>query len=82
MVFTTEIFLEVAIESWPEWNLNSRPPDFVQTLLNATPISFSFSVRNEESECRNVMKNMVCSFYPVISAYIYYVTYIIYIMYI
>ena len=25
MVFTTEGFLEVAIESWPEWNLNPRP---------------------------------------------------------
>ena len=25
MVFTTEAFLEVAIESWPEWDLNSQP---------------------------------------------------------
>ena len=25
MVFTTEGFLEVAIESWPEWDLNPRP---------------------------------------------------------
>ena len=25
MVFTTEGFFEVAIESWPEWYLNSRP---------------------------------------------------------
>ena len=25
MVFTTEGFLEVPIESWPEWNLNPRP---------------------------------------------------------
>ena len=25
MVFTTERFLEVAIESWPEWDLNPRP---------------------------------------------------------
>ena len=33
MVFTTEGLLEVAIESWPEWDLNPR-------LLNAaTPIS-------------------------------------------
>ena len=24
MVFTTEGFLEVAIESWPEWDLNPR----------------------------------------------------------
>ena len=26
MVFTTEGFSEVAIESWPEWDLNLRPP--------------------------------------------------------
>ena len=32
MVFTTEGFLEVAIESWPEWNLNPRPLNSVQTL--------------------------------------------------
>ena len=25
MVFTTEGFLEVARESWPEWDLNPRP---------------------------------------------------------
>ena len=25
MVFTTEGFFEVAIESWPEWNFNTRP---------------------------------------------------------
>ena len=24
MVFTTEGFLEVAIENWPEWDLNPR----------------------------------------------------------
>ena len=30
MVFTTEGLLEVAIESWPEWDLN--PLNSVQTL--------------------------------------------------
>ena len=25
MVFTAEGFFEVAIESWPEWDLNPRP---------------------------------------------------------
>ena len=25
MVFTAEGFLEVAIESWPQWDLNPRP---------------------------------------------------------
>ena len=32
MVFTTEGFLEVAIETWSEWDLNPRPLNFVQTL--------------------------------------------------
>ena len=32
MVFTTEGFLEVAIESWPKWDLNPRPLNSVQTL--------------------------------------------------
>ena len=32
MVFTTEGFLEVAIENWPEWDLNPRPLNSVQTL--------------------------------------------------
>ena len=25
VVFTTEGFFEVAVESWPEWDLNPRP---------------------------------------------------------
>ena len=25
MVFSTERFFEVAIENWPEWDLNPRP---------------------------------------------------------
>ena len=32
MVFTTERFLEVAIENWYEWDLNPRPLNSVQTL--------------------------------------------------
>ena len=28
MVFITEAFFEVAIESWPEWDLNPRPLNF------------------------------------------------------
>ena len=32
MVFTTERFFEVAIESWTEWDLNPRPLNSVQTL--------------------------------------------------
>ena len=32
MVFITEGFFEVAIESWHEWDLNPRPLSSVQTL--------------------------------------------------
>ena len=32
MVFITERFLEEALESWPEWDLNPRPLNSVQTL--------------------------------------------------
>ena len=32
MVFITEGFFEVAIESWPEWDLNPQPLNSVQTL--------------------------------------------------
>ena len=32
MVFTTEELFEVAIESWPEWDLNPRPLNSIQTL--------------------------------------------------
>ena len=32
MVFTTDGFFEVAMESWPGWDLNSQPPNSVQTL--------------------------------------------------
>ena len=31
-VFTIGGFLEVAIETWPEWDLNPRPLISVQTL--------------------------------------------------
>ena len=32
MVFTIEGFFEVVIESWPEWDLNPQPLNFIQTL--------------------------------------------------
>ena len=32
MVFTTEEFLEVTIESWSEWDLNPQPTNSVETL--------------------------------------------------
>ena len=30
MVFTTEVFFEVAIESWPEWNLRPQSLNSIQ----------------------------------------------------
>ena len=32
MIFTTEEFFEVAIESWPEWDLSPQPLNSVQIL--------------------------------------------------
>ena len=32
MVFITDEFIDVAIESWPEWDLNPEPLNSVQTL--------------------------------------------------
>ena len=32
MLFTTEGFFEVAMESWPEWDLNPRSLNSVQSL--------------------------------------------------
>ena len=31
MIFITEELFEVAIENWPEWDLNPRPLNSVQT---------------------------------------------------
>ena len=36
-VFTTEGFLEVAIESWPEWDLNPRPLNSCAQVFNSNP---------------------------------------------
>ena len=43
MVFTTEGFLEVAIESWPEWDLNPRPLNSVQTIYPTELSSYEFN---------------------------------------
>ena len=32
LLFTTEGFLKVATESWPEWDLNPRPLNPIQAL--------------------------------------------------
>ena len=47
MVFTTEVFFEVAIESWPEWDLNPQPLNSVQTLQPTELSGHEFSSRSE-----------------------------------
>ena len=42
MVFTTEGFLKVVIESWPEWDLNPRTLNSVQ---NPKIFVFSWATR-------------------------------------
>ena len=36
MVFTTEGFFKIAIESWPEWDLNPQPQNSVIFILHNT----------------------------------------------
>ena len=43
MVFTTEEgFLEIAIESWPEWNLNPQPLNSVQDSVQVPFTEFGY----------------------------------------
>ena len=43
MVFITERFFEVAIDSWPEWDLKPRPLNSVQTLQPTELSSHDFN---------------------------------------
>ena len=47
-VFTTDGFLEVAIESWPEWDLNPRP-------LNSVHIHISSKERHKTIDYLRLM---------------------------
>ena len=47
IVFTTEGFLEAAIESWAEWNLNPRPLISVQTLKPTKLSGHEFNLLSE-----------------------------------
>ena len=47
MIFTTDGFFDVAIESWPESDLNTRPLNSVQTLQ---PTELSGHEFNSHSE--------------------------------
>ena len=69
MVFITEGFFEVAIESWPEWDLNSRPLNSVQTL----PTELSGHEFNSHSKptLYNHSNFIVCSVSPFISSIVF-----------
>ena len=47
MVFTAEGFFEVTIESWPEWDLNPRPLNSVQTLKPTELSGYEFNLHSE-----------------------------------
>ena len=57
IIFTTEGFLKVAIESWPQCDLNSRPLNSVQTLYptelsrHEFNIAFSYHCRYFSKNC-------------------------------
>ena len=51
MIFTSEGFFEVVIEGWPEWDLNSRPLNSVQTLYRLSYQAIS-STRTQSQLCK------------------------------
>ena len=67
MVFTTEGLFEVAAESWPEWELNLRPLNSVQTLL-ATELSGHEFNTHSGLILYSYSNFIVCSVYNFISA--------------
>ena len=67
MVFTTEPLLEVAIESWLEWDLNPQPLSFVQTLLPTKPSGHEFNLHSEPT-LQGYSNFMFCSVSDFISA--------------
>ena len=44
MVFSTEGFFELATESWPGWDLKSRPLNSVQTLEPTELSGYEFNI--------------------------------------
>ena len=48
MIFTTEGFLEVVIESWPEWDLIAKPLNSIQ-MLQSTDLGYDFNLQSEKT---------------------------------
>ena len=60
MEFTIERFLEVAIESWPEWYLNPRPLNSVQTLYPSELSGHEFNSHSERTfYCCSITKGNI-----------------------
>ena len=77
MVFTTEEFFKVAIESWREWDLNLRPLNSVQTLYPIKLSGHEFNSHSEPNLC-SYSNFIVCSVLSFISA-IAFVLFLVYI---
>ena len=84
MVFITDRFFEVAIESWPEWDLNPEPLNSIQAmssicthrqLSTATPTS-SF-VQCHISFWLFIVSHHIYNIYIYTYIYIYYIKYIL-----
>ena len=67
MTFTTEGFFEVAIESWPEWDLNPQPLNSVQTLSPIELSGHEFNSHSEPTLC-SYFNFILCSVSDFISA--------------
>ena len=64
-----EGLFEVAIESWPEWDLNSRPLNSVQTLYPTELSGHEFNSYSEPTlySCSNLIVYLVSSFISAIA---------------
>ena len=60
LVFITEGFLEVAIKSWPEWDLNSRPPNSVRC-SNRLSYQAMTSTSTQSQLCTATSISSLCS---------------------
>ena len=61
MVFTTDGFFEVAIDCWPEWDLNLRPRNSVQMLETSELSNSQESNSHSEPTLCSYSNFTVCS---------------------
>ena len=75
MIFISDRFFEVAIESWPEWDLNPPPLNSIQK-LKPTELSRHEFKSHPEPAFYSYSNFIVCSVSHFISAVIYIYIYI------